>query len=149
MTLPASPAHRRRERRLAALLVLGLTLAITFAIHLVARAQPAGDTRASGQNQQHFLIVLKGTRPTLIEDITSEEQEIVSHHFALLQEADRQGKVALVGRCDDTPLGLIILHVASKEEAQEVLDNDPAVQAGLMRGELHPFTLYMGSLLSN
>jgi uncharacterized protein YciI len=148
MTPPANLTRRQSRRRLAGLLALCLALAITMAIHLIARAQPAqgNDNRSPRPPKQQFLLVLEGARPTIMDDITPSEQKIVDHHFALLQQAHRQGKVALVGRCDDTPLGLIILQVASREEAQEILDNDPAVQAGLMRGKLHPFTVYMGSL---
>lgn len=132
-------------------LSLALILGMGLFAYAIGWAHPAQDThaRASSDNKQQFLLVLEGARPTFIEDITESEQEIVNHHFALLQEAHRQGKVALVGRCDDTPLGIIILQVNSRQEAQAILDNDPAVKAGLMRGKLHPFTVYMGSLPSD
>jgi uncharacterized protein YciI len=135
--------------RRVGLLAVCLMLALSLAIHVVGQAQPAGDKDVLDQGKQQFLLVLEGGRPTIIEDITASEQKIVDHHFALLQEAHRQGTVALVGRCDDTPLGIIILQVNSRQEAEAILDNDPAVRAGLMKGKLYPFTVHMGSLQSD
>jgi uncharacterized protein YciI len=131
------------------LLAVGLALGLSFAFPIAGQARPAGDNDVKDPAKQQFLLVLEGARPTIIEDITESEQEIVNHHFALLEEAHRQGTVALVGRCDDTPLGIAILQVNSRQEAQAILDNDPAVRAGLMRGKLYPFTVYIGSLQSD
>lgn len=149
MTRGANLAGWGKGRRRGGLLAVCLTLALSLATYSVSRSQPAEDKAMLDQSKQQFLLVLEGTRPTFIEDITASEQKIVDHHFALLQEAHRQGKVALVGRCDDTPLGIVILQVSSRQEAEAILDNDPAVRAGLMRGKLHPFTVYMGSLQSD
>lgn len=138
-----------KGRRRGGLLPVCLMLALGLATHIVGQAQPAEEKDMPDQSKQQFLLVLEGARPTLIKDITASEQKIVDHHFALLQEAHRQGKVALVGRCDDTPLGIIILQVNSLQEAEAILDNDPAVRAGLMKAKLYPFTVYMGSLQSD
>jgi uncharacterized protein YciI len=135
--------------RRVGLVAVCLTLALSLAAHIVGQARPVDDKDVPDPAKQQFLLILEGARPTIIEDITESEQEIVDHHFALLEEAHRQGTVALVGRCDDTPLGIVILQVNSRQEAQAILDNDPAVKAGLMIGKLYPFRVSIGSLQSD
>ena len=52
------------------------------------------------------------------------------------------GKLILAGRTlnmDEKTFGIVILEVTSKEEAETIMKNDPAVSEGIMTAELFPY----------
>jgi uncharacterized protein YciI len=52
--------------------------------------------------------------------------------------------MVLVGRTlntDSSTFGIAIFKANSKAEAQAIMDNDPAVQKGVMRSEVYPFRI--------
>lgn len=61
--------------------------------------------------------------------------------MANMQRLGAEGKLLLAGPFgDDTDLrGIFVFKVASMEEAQALIATDPAVQAGRLRVELHPW----------
>lgn len=79
------------------------------------------------------------TDPALREQVTPEQQQVFADHFAYLQAALQEGKLILAGPCTDFAFGLVIFYAESREAAQDFMDNDPAIQHGLMTAELHPF----------
>lgn len=88
-----------------------------------------------------FLYQLK-LIPSLVDDNnwTDKENAIVQHHFEVLQNLEKEGKLILAGRTLNTdPLGLVILEVDSEEEAIELMNNDPAVKEGIMEAQLYPY----------
>jgi uncharacterized protein YciI len=64
---------------------------------------------------------------------TPEEQAVVAAHRAYL---DRQAAAA-----DAAAFGIVILRADCADTARRVMTEDPAVRAGVMRGELFPFRL--------
>lgn len=85
-------------------------------------------------------------RPTRLEMLTTgptpEEEEILSRHFAYLQDLAQRGVVVLAGRtqtADDTTFGIVILNADTQEEARQHMQSDPAVEGGVMHAELFPF----------
>ena len=49
-----------------------------------------------------------------------------------------------IGRTDDadaSTIGLVVFHAGSEEEARQIMEVDPAVDEGLLRGELRRFRL--------
>jgi uncharacterized protein YciI len=106
---------------------------------------------AGKENVMQFLYRLT---PVRIEMVTvgpaAEEQAIVSEHFSRLEALAEEGVVLLAGRTqDDSPrtFGLVILQAESDEQAREIMDNDPAVQKGVMRAELFPFRIALAGNL--
>jgi uncharacterized protein len=86
--------------------------------------------------------------PARIEMVTAgptpEEQAIVSEHFAHLEALNEQGVMLLVGRTQDNSprtFGLAIFQAESEEQAQAIMDSDPAVRKGVMHAELFPFRI--------
>jgi uncharacterized protein YciI len=73
-------------------------------------------------------------------------------HRAYLERLAAAGVVLLFGRTqttDTATLGIVIFRAGSSDEAQQVMDDDPAVRARVMRGEVFPFRVVgVGSGLS-
>lgn len=94
--------------------------------------------------KKQFIYVLK-LIPALYqpENWTEKEGDIVSRHFAKLQDLLRYGKLILAGktsgRDDEETFGIVILEVESEEEALAIMNDDPAVAAGVMTAELFPY----------
>ncbi|MBP7478571.1 MAG: hypothetical protein KA797_08615 [Chitinophagales bacterium] len=69
---------------------------------------------------------------------------IMESHFAYLKSLHEEGKATFVGRTD-YPLdhadlfGLCVLKVEGVSEAEEIMQNDPAVKNGIMHAKIHPF----------
>ena len=70
-----------------------------------------------------------------------ESAKIQSAHLQHLESLWKQGVLLIAGPIgDDGDLrGIVVLKVKSLEEAQALVNNDPAVKAGRLRVELHPW----------
>lgn len=93
--------------------------------------------------KEQFIYVLK-LIPTLLDEgnWTEKEEKIVSAHFNMLQELQRDGRLILAGRTlnmDEKTFGIVILEVDSEEEAQTIMRDDPAIAEGIMTAELFPY----------
>ena len=95
--------------------------------------------------KNHFLYLVRPPRITFIEDSSPDEDEIVENHFEYLKELLEKKKLVIAGPCADGSFGIVVFKADSDEEAQQIMENDPAVRARLFSAELHPFHL---SLLS-
>lgn len=90
-----------------------------------------------------FLYQLK-LIPTLLDESnwTDKENNIVQHHFDVLQSWQQEGKLILAGRTlimDTSGFGIVILEVDSEEEAIKLMESDPAVKEGIMTATLFPY----------
>jgi uncharacterized protein YciI len=75
---------------------------------------------------------------------TERDNASVAKHFERLQEATKQGRVILAGRTTealDKTFGLVVFEAASDEAAQEFMQTDPTVVAGVMTAVLHPYSV--------
>jgi uncharacterized protein YciI len=92
---------------------------------------------------KQYLYRIKPTRPEmLIEGLTPQESEIVSQHFTYLQQLVQQGVVILAGRTlntDEDSSGIVIFKADSEEQARTIMNNDPAVNQGVMHAKLFPY----------
>jgi uncharacterized protein YndB with AHSA1/START domain/uncharacterized protein YciI len=89
------------------------------------------------QSEQYFVQLL-GTRDGWPDNMTPEEEKVMSEHFYYLKDLIKRKKVYLAGPVFDPVFGLIILSVDSKEEAKTIMDNEPSVKAGVHTYEMHP-----------
>lgn len=66
---------------------------------------------------------------------------LIRRHVAFLRALDRDGALVLAGPFSNRDGGMIILKVASLDEAQSIAASDPFVQAGARRFEVAVWTL--------
>ena len=88
-----------------------------------------------------FIYVLRRVRHEPLERMSSQEKTIVDEHFDYLKKALVEGKLTLAGRCVNAEFGIVIFRAKSEKEANEFMKNDPAVKAGVMTAEMHPFLI--------
>jgi uncharacterized protein YciI len=75
---------------------------------------------------------------------TPEEIEAVSRHFAYLKDLTEKGVMILMGRTqnnDENTLGIAIFEAEDESAARMIMENDPAVRAGVMRAVLYPYQI--------
>lgn len=100
-----------------------------------------------------WLVRLRPTRFAMLsEGPTAEESAAVGAHFAYLQELVRQGVVHLAGRtttAEEEGMGLVLFSASGEEEARALMENDPAVAAGVFAARLFPYrvALFNGASL--
>jgi len=78
----------------------------------------------------------------ITEAPTDEEKAIVEQHFNYIKSLTEKGIVLVFGRTQNSgaqTFGIIIFRAESKEAAQTIMNNDPAVKQGVMLAELYPY----------
>jgi uncharacterized protein YciI len=106
-----------------------------------ANAAPA----AKPAPKKQFLIVLR-LAPRLHDDTawTDADKATVGAHFQRLKAATDAGQVILAGRTPepgDKTMGLVVFTAEDEPAARAFMLADPCVAAGVMLGELRPFSL--------
>lgn len=91
--------------------------------------------------REHYFVRLIGTRPGWPENMTDEESRIMGEHFIYLKNLVAQKKVIAAGPVMDPTFGLIILQVDSRDEAIEIMKNEPSIMQGVHTYEIQPMTL--------
>lgn len=86
---------------------------------------------------QSFVIML---RPANDYGIPETEQR-VAEHFAYLQKLHKEGILIIAGRFSEVLIGLAMIETRSREEALEIMKNDPAVKSGIFHAELYPWRI--------
>jgi len=75
---------------------------------------------------------------------TKDDEMALSRHFARFKHAIDTGELILAGRTmepGDKTFGIAIFEAADEKAARSFMESDPAVVAGLMTAELHPFAV--------
>lgn len=86
-----------------------------------------------------WIYVVHLIRPAAIASPTEEESAAIDRHFVRLQQACGAGIVRLAGPATDGAFGIVIFEAADETAARSFMADDPAVRAGVMTAELHPF----------
>lgn len=85
-----------------------------------------------------FFVKLIPPRKTFVNDITSEEQQVMKAHFEYLKSLQERQKLILAGPClDEGSYGVIILKESDMKEVRKVLQAEPSLQAGLMTAKAY------------
>lgn len=72
---------------------------------------------------------------------TAKRQELINGHLKNIGRLAEEGKLVLAGPFMDDQdwRGIYIFNVKTVEEAQKLVETDPAIQAGVFEFELHPW----------
>jgi uncharacterized protein YciI len=86
--------------------------------------------------------------PKWTRETTPATEEIQRGHLAYMTELNRQGKLVAAGPfVDDSDIrGIVVYRVATVDEARELASGDPAVKAGRLVIEPHPWMTLKGIL---
>ena len=84
-------------------------------------------------------VIIKRPRENFIETMTDEESGIMSAHFEYLKQKLNEGKLIMAGPVLTGEFGLSVVETESEEEARDIMNNDPAVLAGIMKPTLYPY----------
>ena len=115
---------------------------LSFAPSVRAADTPSAPTAPKPST---YLIVLR-LPPRLHADTawTDADKAAVSAHFQRLKVATEAGQVILAGRTPEAgekTMGLVVFTAADEPAARAFMQADPCVAAGVMLGELRPFSL--------
>ncbi len=91
-------------------------------------------------SEENFIYLIR-PRSGFIDSMTAEEEDVMDRHFAYLQALQAGNSLVLAGPCLDGAFGVVILRAASEAKARVLMENDPAVRAGIMQPELHHFRI--------
>jgi uncharacterized protein YciI len=82
-------------------------------------------------------------RPTFINDVTDEEYQIMEIHYQYLKDRYDKKKLYLAGPIlAEGTFGISVVYAENIDEADQYQKQDPAVMAGLMEPEVHPFRIF-------
>jgi uncharacterized protein YciI len=95
---------------------------------------------ANDIGMKNYVMALLKRGPVKIED-KEKRAEIQKAHLKNIIHLADEGKLIIAGPfMDDTPLrGIFIFNVESVEEARKLTETDPAIKAGVLEMELHPW----------
>ncbi|MBN2467097.1 MAG: hypothetical protein JXD19_03005 [Deltaproteobacteria bacterium] len=71
----------------------------------------------------------------------AEQQKIFSDHIRYIAGIHADHKVLLSGPFTDVNGGMVIIEVDSREEAEEITANDPALNSSLYTGVIHEWQI--------
>jgi uncharacterized protein len=111
-------------------------------IFTIAQPLPAQTPEAK---PKQFIYVLRLV-PRLYSDAswTKEDEMALARHFTRFKHAIETRELILAGRTrepGDKTFGIAIFEAKDEEAARKFMESDPAVVAGLMTAELHPFSV--------
>jgi len=96
-----------------------------------------------------YLYRLKPVRPGMLAgEPTPEELAAIEEHAGYVKDLTEKGTVVLAGRTqinDESSFGIVVFRALTEASAREIMNSDPGVKRGIMRGELFPFKIaFMG-----
>lgn len=86
---------------------------------------------------QSYVIMLRPANNYGIEGT----DERIDEHFNYLKELLAKGKLTMAGRFSEVLVGLVMIEATSRDEAVEIMRNDPAVKTGIFHAELYPWRI--------
>ena len=113
---------------------------------IFVRSLPA-QSPAPVEKPKQFIYVLHLARRLYDDKVwTPEDKAAVDRHLANFKAAVQSGQLILAGRTKepgDKTFGIAIFEAADEAAARKFMEADPAVVAGVMTAELHPFAVVL------
>jgi len=118
-------------------------LALTFALPLWAQTPEPSPSPAPEMMTYYFVMLVKGPGWTGKSD-----PDLMKQRLAHLRRMWAAGKMVVAGPLLDegNTRGLCVYKVGSLEEARALASGDPAVKAGRLAVEVHPWMVQKGIL---
>ena len=118
-----------------------LKIITTFVVVLISAVSLLSPSLAQQHKLVQFQMAIMKKGPALSTTKPEDRKVVVQQHLANVASLLDSGKAVIAGPFgDDTDLaGIFILRAASIDEARSWIDADPAVKAGFMTGEIHPW----------
>lgn len=97
--------------------------------------------------QYYFVMLTKGARRDEIKD-TAIINKLQAGHMANMERLSKEGKLMLAGPFGDDGnwRGVFVFDAESEEEVKSMLATDPAINAGRLDYEIHPWYTAMNSV---
>jgi len=94
----------------------------------------------------YFGLLVKGDAWT--PEVTEETRKIQAGHMAHLEASGKSGKLVIAGplSSNGSIRGILVYKTATIDEARAIASADPAVKAGRLAVELHPWKVSKGAL---
>jgi uncharacterized protein YciI len=92
-----------------------------------------------------YIYLLRPATPGILGQMLPKQEAIMDQHFARLQQSLHDGRLLLAGPCEDEAFGIVIFRAHSIDDAQQFINDDPAILSGLMSAELHPFRISLAA----
>jgi uncharacterized protein len=132
-------ANPMRNFVLSYIRLLILLICICGSGHSLAAKSP------EDSKPKKFIYVLRLV-PRLYSDSawTKEDKMALDRHFTRFKHAIETGELIMAGRTlepGDKTFGIAVFEAKDEAAARAFMESDPAVVAGLMTAELHPFTV--------
>ncbi len=123
-----------------------LLASATFCFSQATDSPPAYDAvlaarvGADDYGMKKYVIAFLKSGKTKIED-EAKRNELQKAHLKNIQRLAAEGKLVVAGPfLDKQPIrGIYIFNVSSIEEAKQLTETDPSIQAGTLEMELHPW----------
>ena len=113
---------------------------IAIAVVLISIVSLLSPSLAQAHKLVQFQMALMKKGPKWDTTKADERNAILQQHLANVLSLLDSGKAVIAGPFGDTDVaGIFILRAASSDEAKSWIDADPAVKAGLLIGEMHPW----------
>ncbi len=121
------------------------TLSVAGAVVCLMVVQTALAQEPRAEKSKQFIYVLHLV-PRLYDDKawTEQDKAAVDRHFNRFKEAIKSGQLILAGRTSesgDKTFGIAIFEASDEAAARKFMETDPALAAGVMTAELHPFAV--------
>jgi len=121
-------------------ILLGCLLVVQFSSFAQNKSKPANAAVKPQNNirQYWFVLLVKGNNRT--QD-SATAATIQAGHMANISKLYNDGKLKVAGPFGDDGnwRGIFIFDCATKEEVEQLLQTDPAVAAGRLAYEIHPW----------
>jgi uncharacterized protein YciI len=126
---------------------LCLTGALLIIISAASFGQKEDTVEGPRLKQYYFVMLTAGPNRNNIDSLSL--QKIQEGHMANIRKMAEDSKLMIAGPFGDDGnwRGIFIFNVQSEEEVRELLKNDPAIQAGRLSYEIHPWWTVPGGCL--
>ncbi|PLS03318.1 YciI family protein [Neobacillus cucumis] len=100
----------------------------------------SNSTASKATAKMHFMLKSTPPRTTFHQDMTGEERDVMLKHIAYWTEKQNQGIALVFGPVlnPSAPHGLAIIEVENEAQVPKLVEEDPAVMAGIMITEFYP-----------